>query len=147
MYRSRPQRLLVIALAVLVVGAIILVTVQDRSVTFSPFSGLLFPLSPTNATRSHHNSVTSSPTPPSKSGVVITASITANVTMYVSNADRTPVTVRPERVIPHADVSNVYVSILTVPKLHGSRLSYQLMSWIQSFKPQQVGGVTLNVVL
>ena len=62
--------------------------------------------------------------------------ITANVTMPLMAS--TAVVVRPERVYPAADVSNVFVSILTVPKLHNSRLSYQLMSWIQSFNPKQV---------
>ena len=67
---------------------------------------------------------------------------TANMTMEVTSSDGKAVIVRPERVVPPAaNVSNVYVSVLTVPKLHESRLSYQLMTWTQSFNPRQVGRV------
>ena len=63
---------------------------------------------------------------------------TSNVSMSLFASDHSSVVVRPERVVTSADVSNVFVSILTVPKYHGHRFSYQLMTWVQTFNPAQV---------
>ena len=131
-YRSRSLKLLV---ATIVLGAILLVAVQNRGVTLKTLPGLQRLFLP-NATATHSHFITASPTtPPPNYG---SRTQTTNVTMSLMASDRTTVVVRPERVYPAADVSNVFVSILTVPKLHNSRLSYQLMSWIQSFDPKQV---------
>ena len=63
---------------------------------------------------------------------------TSNVSMSLFASDRFSVVVQPERVVTSADVSNVFVSILTVPKYHRYRFAYQLMTWVQTFNPAQV---------
>ena len=79
-------------------------------------------------------------TPPLESGANKLQSpvFTSNVSMSLFASDHSSVVVRPERVVTSADVSNVFVSILTVPKYHGHRFSYQLMTWVQTFNPAQV---------
>ena len=48
------------------------------------------------------------------------------------------ISITPERVPTIESLSNVYLSILTMPQFHGTRFSFQLMTWLQTFNPVQV---------
>ena len=46
--------------------------------------------------------------------------------------------IRPERLPPPANSSDIYFSLLTVPKFHDTRFSLQYLTWLQTIDPKQV---------
>ena len=54
------------------------------------------------------------------------------------------ISIKPERIPAVASLSNVYISVLTVPSYHNPRFSFQLMTWLQTFNPEQVDVHTCN---
>ena len=73
--------------------------------------------------------LTNTPRPASTPDV----SVVLNVTHGSSQ-----ITITPERVPTIESLSNVYLSILTIPRFHSTRFSFQLMTWLQTFNPVQV---------
>ena len=51
---------------------------------------------------------------------------------------RGSVEIRPERLPPPAHSSDVYISLLTAPKFHDTRISLQYLTWLQTVDPKQV---------
>ena len=51
---------------------------------------------------------------------------------------RGSVEIRPERLPPPAHSSDIYISLLTAPKYHDTRISLQYLTWIQTIDPKQV---------
>ena len=51
---------------------------------------------------------------------------------------RGSVEIRPERLPPPAHSSDVYISLLTTPKFHDTRISLQYLTWLQTVDPKQV---------
>ena len=66
--------------------------------------------------------------------------------LSLSATDSTTVTVRLEKDTKiSSSTSDVFVSVLTTPVLHGKRFSYQLMTWIPTFIPSQVLHIVMSV--
>ena len=51
---------------------------------------------------------------------------------------RGSVEIRPERIPPPAHSSDIYISLLTAPKFHDTRISLQYLTWLQTVDPKQV---------
>ena len=51
---------------------------------------------------------------------------------------RGSVEIRPERLPPPADSSDIYISLLTAPRFHDTRVSLQYLTWFQTVDPEQV---------
>jgi hypothetical protein len=51
---------------------------------------------------------------------------------------RGSVEIRPERLPPPAHSSDVYISLLTAPRFHDTRVSLQYLTWFQTVDPKQV---------
>ena len=51
---------------------------------------------------------------------------------------RGSVEIRPERLPPPADSSDIYYSLLTAPLYHNLRFSLQYLTWLQTIDPKQV---------
>ena len=51
---------------------------------------------------------------------------------------RGSVEIRPERIPPPAHSSDIYISLLTAPKFHDTRISLQYLTWLQAVDPKQV---------
>ena len=51
---------------------------------------------------------------------------------------RGSVEIRPERLPPPAHSSDIYISLLTAPRFHDTRVSLQYLTWLQTVDPKQV---------
>ena len=51
---------------------------------------------------------------------------------------RGSVEIRPERLPPPAHSSDIYISLLTAPKFHDTRVSLLYLTWLQTINPKQV---------
>ena len=58
--------------------------------------------------------------------------------------ERGSVDIRPERLTPPANSSDIYYSLLTAPLYHNLRFSLQYLTWLQTVDPKHV---SLNVEL
>ena len=54
---------------------------------------------------------------------------------------RGSVEIRPERLPPPVHSSDIYISLLTAPKFHDTRVSLQYLTWLQTIDPKQVSSV------
>ena len=50
--------------------------------------------------------------------------------------------IKPERKPPLANLSDVYISVLTAPVYHNSRFAVQYLTWLQTVDPKNVSQFT-----
>ena len=60
---------------------------------------------------------------------------------------RGSVEIKPERLTPPADSSDVYISLLTAPRYHDTRVSLQYLTWFQTVAPEQVQYTCMDLCL
>ena len=75
---------------------------------------------------------TTVPTPPA------TTHSPPNPAKDLPSMKRGSVEIRPERLPPPADSSDIYYSLLTAPLYHNLRFSLQYLTWLQTVDPKQV---------
>lgn len=56
------------------------------------------------------------------------------------------VEIRPERLPPPDQSSDIYISLLTAPKFHNMRFSLQYLTWLQTIDPKQVTLYNIKVM-
>ena len=67
----------------------------------------------------------------------LSASAPTNIKQLPS-MKRGSVEIRPERLPPPAHSSGIYISLLTAPKFHDTRVSLLYLTWLQTIDPKQV---------
>ena len=59
--------------------------------------------------------------------------------------------IRPERLSPPENSSDIYYSVLTAPPFHNTRFSFQYLTWLQAVNPEQVhvynNTTTIDVIM